>query len=150
MTEFIKVTQVFTLPKDWRPIPTDAFDVKIQGQHVGLKRMLWWGLKKLGCVSAHWDREMMVTSMILDPERITVAVIAKAQRQFNAMYPGKNAAVVYMGNQDLADLLSDPVIASMGAFSFPGKAHRSNGRGGYTILNLEIQVVPHMRGILVV
>ena len=144
--DLVRITQAFVVPKDWRPVPTSAYDVKIEGRWLWLKRWLWVSLTKLGCVKQHWDREMMMTQMLLDPEKVTVGILAEAQTQFARMYPGKQAVTCYIGMEDMADLMGDPYIMTMARFGFDSKYAMRDRE----LLGMRIEAVPHMRGILVV
>lgn len=142
--DLIRVTQTFTFQSGWRPIPTNAFDVTVDGRHSWLKRLLFSCLKRLGCVKPHWDREMMITEKVLDPERVTALILREARVQFSAMYPGKTPVTVYVGMKDLSDLMSDPGLLRMGGFSFDGEDRHGKIHG------LRIEAVRHMSGILIV
>ncbi len=144
----IVISQRFEVPDVWRPFPTDAFDVKIEGRWKWIKGLLWSVLKKLGCVSQHWDREMLVRSMVLSPERVTSLILMKAQGQFMQMYR-KSPVEVYIGMEDLADLLNDEAIKGMGGFCFEYGARVSRGEDP-EILGMRVHAVRHMKGILVV
>ena len=143
MQQAIRITQAFSYQQGWRQFPTDAFDVKIAGKHQWLKRMLWAALKKMGCVSTHFDREELCHSMILDPDKVSALILATAEAQFEQMYRGKRPTRVFIGIKDFADLMNDPEIIKYSSFSF--RINESQ-----QLMGMEVEVVPHMSGILVV
>lgn len=149
MDNRIRITQAFRVPGDWRPFPTDAFDVKVNGRHGWLKRILWRGLQKLGAVSQHFDREMMMKQCVIDPEEVTVKILHEARMQFLRAY-GKRAVKVYIGMEDLANLMNDPDFIKYQQFSFNSQARMVEDADNIKILDLTVEAIPHMRGILVV
>lgn len=143
----IVISQRFEIPDGWKPYPTDAFDVKLEGRWLWIKKALWSALKKFGCVSAHWDREMLVRSVVVDPQRVTSLVLMEAKGQFLQMYR-TTPVDVYIGMDDLADFLSED-LQRMGSFSFEYSARIARGETP-ELLRMRVHAIPHMKGILLV
>jgi hypothetical protein len=122
-----------------------ASEVVLQGRYLWLKKACWKFLKKTGCVIPHFDSHQTVTQVRIDPDKLVTGIIREAIDQFNRL--GDSATKVLLGHADMSRLLNDPKLLQY--FDRPFNFHVDTRRFHQTVFGLEIHVIPHMEGVLV-
>lgn len=120
----------------------DAWSLRKDFRWKWLERLAGWIIRKIG-VNA---REPVVEfeRVLIDPEDI----MTKLFQQRSALFEmGREPKRLLIGSEDFADLMRRKEMHYH--FSVGCEYFKGDGRGGRRIMDLEVEVIPWMRGALV-
>ena len=139
-------------------IPTTAHDIKFTERWGWLEKLCFKLLKKTGCAHIHFDEKQMVTSVYIDPDKAVSEIVLMAAHQLRMM--DYRATKILMGLKEFDKLRTDPRLLpySYQPFNFDVQLTRTETstdactvqyRTGLKLLNLNVEVIPWMDGVLV-
>jgi hypothetical protein len=136
LIEFIALEQV----TDWLPI-FDAYKFKPRGRMQWLQRVAWRLLHRFGALEQAMEPHVRTVRHMVDGDTVIQRLIEQRAALFD--YLNKEGQRVIMGSEDYAQLMRSPEVASM-HFMFDARVGK-----GREIMGLQIEVVPWVRGVVV-
>lgn len=120
----------------------NAYDIEVKSW---FDKLLWKILCFRKCARVHFDKEYMVAELLIDPEKDGNLIILEAQAQL--MELNKRPKKILLGREDFFKITNkvDNLPYIMQDFSF-----NTTLRDGFKMYGLDIEVIPHMKGILVI
>ncbi len=104
-----------------------------------LQRLCFWVLQKLHC--HNYQETVAYTHHVLSFDKVFLKVLRSRQELLERNY--REPYLLFIGAEDLAELMDDKVMRSYFRMDIPYMR-------GRTFLNMEIHVVPWMKGVLAV
>ncbi len=135
--EFIETTessQIIVLP--------DRFSFRSDKGHKWIQKVCIWALKKIGAY-AQEDR-ITYTRHVIEPESFMENLWTQHGELCRRF--GKGGARLLIGSHDFAELMASPEIGR--DMMFHAEYYRADN-GGKRICGLQVEIIPWMRGILV-
>jgi hypothetical protein len=120
----------------------DAWSLRTDFRWKWMSRLAGWLIRKIG-VNAR-DQVVDVQRLLIDPP----AIVQKLFEQRRAMFDmGHEPKRLLIGSEDFAELMRQPEMRHH--FTIDAEYMKGDGRGGRRVMDLTIEVVPWMRGCLV-
>lgn len=141
----------FMSPMGFKKVPTEAWEVKPAGF---IARLCWMVLGKLGSVTAHFNEQMIVRQVIIDPGTAAKKVIEMADVELARV--GYRPERILVGRRQFEEIASAPDFFR--SFSFNVEMAIYGGAKGIewggmrpTIerFSVPVYVIPWMDGVLV-
>jgi hypothetical protein len=126
---------------------TGAVYFKPSGRLRRVQSWVWSWLQRAGCLHPVMEERIHVTSVVVD----TGDLLQRIQRQRREVFEqiNRDGQRLLIGRDDFAELMQ---LASFDGphFSLRGELFSSSYDGSTRVLGLTVEVIPWMRGILVV
>jgi len=140
-----RVSMVFHRPTTFLRIEPNAYRFRPTGFWAPVQRFCWWVLGQSKALRRHTVEEEYFTRLDFDGDRALAKIMnARSEMCARARHPTK----VLVGAEDMVEIMRDTDFREV---AFSAQPMRFIGHIGYrdSILGLEVEVVPHMRGVLV-
>ena len=141
-----RVEMVFHRPVE-RLVLTDAREFKPKGKwFVWLQKALWWGLNRFGALECYFDS-------VTDYKRISFSKRDALHKIFEArehlFYSNRKPNRVLIGGEDFAEIIDSET--SRDCLPWGHGAIKFEGPMGFNreIYGLKVEVIPHMKGMVV-
>lgn len=136
----------------FREIPTTAYEIKYTESWKWLQRLCVRVLFRLKALRAHFDREMTITSVVIDPETVAIKIIQVAEEQLARLQYRPERILI--GRKQFEEIITGDTPAIFGEFSFEIPMSRTTPSWNGLQPRLErfgvpIYVIPWMDGVLV-
>ena len=140
-----RVSMVFNREHNFLRIEPDAYRFRPRGWLEPLQHLAWWLLTRSGAMKRHTVEERYFTQISIDGDR-AMDRIFKARGELFQL--GRRPEKVMLGVEDMAEIMDDPKFRDMMHFNQPVNFE---GRVGFdqSVYGLPVEIVPHMRGVLV-
>lgn len=142
----------FVSPMGYREIPTSAYEVKYNA-----KKWLWpqrlcvWFLRKQRTLSLHFDREMVVKSVLIEPDTAARKILDIADEQLARV--DYRPERILLGRKQFEEIVSDtPDIFRQFSFNIPVTRSTPAWNGlqpSIERFGVAVYVIPWMDGVLV-
>lgn len=119
----------------------DAFKFKPKGRAQWVQRLAWRFLFWRGAMKQAYEPKVTVTRHLIDADRFIDRLLKQKRALFDGFH--KEGQRLIIGSEDYADLMNSPEL-TMQHFDF-----RAEVGFGRNIVGLTVEVVPWMRGAVV-
>jgi hypothetical protein len=119
-----------------RAVP-DHYELAPRGRLAWLQRLLWRALHKMGALKSGLENAVSYKTVTIDAERV-IDRAREAHIRLNGV--GARPTRLLLGPPDMAELMRDATFEELGR-----QIHAER----FQFRDLTIEVVPHMRGVLV-
>lgn len=126
------------------PIP-DAFIFEPTGRIAWVQKLAYKFLKKTGALHQAYKPEATITRHVIDSDKFVEKILRQKYELFNGFH--RDGGRVLIGSDDYAELMNSPEVVGS-YFDFSANLHIGR-HGRREILGLQVEVIPWMRGILV-
>ncbi len=127
--------------ESWVILP-DAYSFAPSGPAQWLQRLAWRFLRWAGALQQARDLKVTTTRHVVRPDEFMEALYEQQRGLFQML--GKHGQRLLIGSDDYSRMMGDPDIWKAGRFDFVGQVSTPR-----EIMGLKIEVIPWMRGILV-
>jgi len=138
------VSMVFHRPTTFLMRVPDAYKFRPKGLLAPLQRLAWVFLQRTHALLQHAEEQAYYTRITFDGDEALKRIMRAYQELF--LQNGERPSKVMIGAEELAEIMRDSTIAGplVQHFEFSAMA----GYGGH-VYGLPVEVIPHMRGVLV-
>ena len=123
-----------------RRFETRAWEVTPSGRWQWIQDLCWWFLKKTKAAHPHYDNDQVITQKVFSRELASAKLVSMAQDQVAIMH-GVRPTRMFIGAEDFAALMKDVDLVRFGSFCFNTPRE---------LFGMQVEVVAHMKGFLVV
>ncbi len=130
-------------------LPTNAWEMYFATGIKGwVQQLLWKILLRTGAARVHFDQKQLVKSIAIDKDKLAKQIILECADMLR--YNGKDPIKVLIGPDKFMELMGPMGLEpwEFQPFSLDTEVQISYRRK-YTAMGLQVEVVPHMKGILV-
>ncbi len=156
MSDSRYIRMSFMEPCGFEKIATEAFEINPK-KHKWIADLAMWTLRKIGALHPHFDQKQLVRNVAIDTEKAALQIIRQAGHQLNLGYHRKIERIL-MGRKEFDELVGGAAPMMWGKPHFdiqlqmqePAK-NKPMGRYESTlrVMNVPVEVIPWMEGILV-
>jgi len=139
------MSMCFTERAGTMPVATPAWEIHPKGRWAWLQKVCWWFLKQTRAAHPFIDVQPVLRVVHFDPDLLVFRLILEAREQISAA-GYRTPKKVYLGREDFFRLTQEKDTHFGGFADFTIKSAKTHGR----VLDLDITVVPYMKGILIV
>ena len=122
-----------------------AYKLQPTGRLAWLQRLCWKVLHRMGALAQAYEPKMQVTRHVIQADKFMDRLLQ--QRKSMVVNWNREPKRLLIGSDDYAELMCAPEVIGRG-FNFLTEMWRSDG-GRPRIVGLEVEVIPWMRGMLV-
>lgn len=120
---------------------TDAYEFRPVGRLAFLQKWMWKLLKKMQALHLYYDSKIEVKRIEFREDDF----IKRLQKHYIDCFPRTQPKKIYMGPEEFQKLSSYNMETLMSVgFTF------NIGMRGYSVFNVEVEVIPYMQGVLII
>jgi hypothetical protein len=131
------ITMAISEPHFAQRAVSDHYELAPRGRLAWLQRLLWRALRKMGALKQGMEDAVSYETVTIEAERV-IDRAREAHIRLNGV--GARPTRLLLGPTDMAELMGDATFEALGR-----QIHAER----FQFRDLTIEVVPHMRGVLV-
>jgi hypothetical protein len=122
----------------------DAYRFRAKGKLSFLQKWVWKFLHKTKALNPHYENKVTVERFIVDTDNF-IETLMRQRSDLRYNY-GEEPAIVLIGGEDFSKMMSKPEVCQI--IDFNSQVHYRDGRVGHKIMDLQIKVIPWMKGVI--
>lgn len=123
----------------------NAWVVTPAGRWKWLQRKAWNFLNKRGAVKPYHEMMIDYKQIVIDPDNLIRAIMETRRYLFSR---GQEPHSVFIGREDVAELMSDAQYLNL-AHTLHLQGRYRNMRPSGQVMDLDLYIIPYMKGVLV-